>query len=208
MKKHYWKVLLAIISLLCIVVALMPITLVKQTNRSATYKLSQKEKAAIPSDETNPTVDDAIEFAMDYSCDHLSFAQTNNIRHGRANCIGYAQLFAAVFNAYCQRNGIRATAMPVVGYVNVFGVNLCRLAKSVMPSPKMKNFVKDHDFVEISTGRETIYLDPTIKDMFGRSCRTKKRMNRVNKDSHYMVGCLLARLPCFVIIGQELLVAY
>lgn len=172
MKKRYLKILLAIIALLCIVAILTPITLVKQTDRGATYTLSKEEKAMMPSSGSNPTAENAIKFAMDYSCDHLSFARANNIRHGRANCVGYAQLFSAVFNAYCKKNGIEAYAKPVVGYISIFNVNLCRLTKSIMPSRKMKNFVKDHDFVEISTETGTFYIDPTLKDVLGRSCRT------------------------------------
>lgn len=60
------------------------------------------------------------------------------------------------------------------GYIeNSLGINLCTVFKAIVPQG-YKNFVKDHDFIEIcpAEGEYTYYLDPSIYDMLGLDIMT------------------------------------
>ncbi len=41
-----------------------------------------------------------------------------------------------------------------------------------MPTQRLKDFVKDHYFVEINSLRVDFYIDPSLKDVMGRECKT------------------------------------
>jgi hypothetical protein len=41
-----------------------------------------------------------------------------------------------------------------------------------MPNRRLKNFTKDHDFVEFDFGGDIVYVDPNIYDYTGNMCRT------------------------------------
>ena len=89
---------------------------------------------------------------------------------GKANCVGYAQLCAGICNQALAGNGIIGQAKPVVGYIESHGINWCKVLKAVAPKDSYKNFVKDHDFVELVTGSRTYYFDPSIYDVLGKKC--------------------------------------
>ena len=109
-------------------------------------------------------------YGMKLTCELLRFSKKNDIDAGAANCVGYAQLCSAVCNYALEKNGMRNRAKPVVGYVTFCGLNLCKLLKGVVPE-KYKNFVKDHDFVEIDLGERVRYFDASLYD-YGIDCTT------------------------------------
>ena len=109
-------------------------------------------------------------YGMKLTCELLRFSKKNDIDAGAANCVGYAQLCSAVCNYALEKNGMHNRAKPVVGYVTFCGLNLCKVLKSVVPE-KYKNFVKDHDFVEINLGERVRYFDASLYD-YGIDCTT------------------------------------
>ena len=120
------------------------------------------------------TEDEMVVKSLEKTEQILTFAQKNDIKNGKANCVGYAQLYVAICNYAFQKNNYKCRAKAVVGYVKSGGINICKQLKSIMPNTKWKNFVKDHDFVEIHLRGKTYYLDPSIYDVFGDPCITYK----------------------------------
>ena len=118
------------------------------------------------------TEDELVVKSLEKTAQILTFAQRNDIKKGKANCVGYAQLFVAIYNYSANINKYQSKAKPVVGYLKLGGVNLCKQFKSIMPNTKWKNFVKDHDFVEIHLRGKKYYLDPSIYDVIGDPCIT------------------------------------
>lgn len=76
------------------------------------------------------------------------------------NCVGYAQVCATLCNYAFTVNGIKAMAKPVVGNVEMAGINLNSFA-ALMPG-RVYNFTKDHDFVEIVCQGKSFYIDPSL----------------------------------------------
>ena len=110
--------------------------------------------------------DSIIEKSLELTCRMLQFSTKNNIKEGKANCVGYAQLYTSICNYAFARNNKNAHATPVVGYIKLGDFNLCNIAKSLAPNIKWKNFVKDHDFVEITINGKIQYVDPSLYDYF------------------------------------------
>lgn len=75
-----------------------------------------------------------------------------------------------ICNYALQVNGLGYRARPVVGYVSLYGVNLCRLLQAVAPR-RWKSFVKDHDFVELKLEDRTLFFDASLYD-FNLDCTT------------------------------------
>ena len=75
-----------------------------------------------------------------------------------------------ICNYAFQVNGMGYRAKPVVGYVSLYGVNLCRLLQAIAPQ-RWKNFVKDHDFVELKLEDRTLFFDASLYD-FNLDCTT------------------------------------
>lgn len=111
-----------------------------------------------------------IEYSLSLTASELSFAVLNDIPGGRANCVGYAQLCAAICNQAMAINGIDSEAKPVVGYIESYGINWCKVLKAIAPKAGYKNFVKDHDFVVLVTDSMTYCFDPSIYDLLGKKC--------------------------------------
>lgn len=80
--------------------------------------------------------------------------------------MGYAKYYSSVCNYIFELKGLESTAEPVVGYIDVNGSNICDVLKSVVPDD-YKNFVKDHDFVQIYIGTDRAFIDPCIYDLLG-----------------------------------------
>jgi hypothetical protein len=112
-------------------------------------------------------LDQLVRFSLQLTGSSLSFVferaphdPNAAARRGQANCIGYAALFAAVFNrAAAQANlGSRYRSEHWVGKVSVAGQSLHDLSDSP--------FFRDHDYnrvVDLQTGAE-LAVDPSLYD--------------------------------------------
>ena len=114
--------------------------------------------------ETSDSPQDIIEECSKLVCKELSFTAKNNIPHGEANCIGYAQLTSATINHAFQVKRLPYWAKPVVGKVYLFGIDLNEVAQTVLPK-KHRPFFKDHDFVEVDLGDKTVFIDSSLQDL-------------------------------------------
>lgn len=81
--------------------------------------------------------------------------------NGKANCVGYTKLFTSICNYALMVNKYEGRVKPVVGYVTWCGINMCDVAKFVVPK-KYEGFVKDHDFVELDYEDRNVYVSPTL----------------------------------------------
>ena len=175
--KRLSTVLIAIITFLAVSIALfvfMPFKLVKTGDRQKTYMIPQSLKAKVEQDTRGMDIEQIIDYGLTLTASQLRFSRYNDIDMGRANCVGYAQLCASICNQALSANGVNGHAKPVVGYIESNGINCCDVLKSVVPKDSSKDFVKDHDFVELVTESKTCYFDPSIYDVLGKKCLTIK----------------------------------
>lgn len=112
------------------------------------------------------------EYSIKKTASILSFTVNNDLDNGKANCIGYSQMCAGISNYAFRTNGHNSYAKPVVGYIKLFGVNLCYILKWCMPTKRWEKFFKDHDFVEYHIEGETIFCDPSVYDLIWNDCKT------------------------------------
>lgn len=131
-------------------------------------------KVKVNTETTGMDVEKIIDYSLTLTASQLQFSRYNDIEMGNANCVGYAQLCAGICNEALASNGVNGHARPVVGYIESNGINWCDVLKSVAPKESYKNFVKDHDFVELVTDSRTYYFDPSIYDVLGKKCLTIK----------------------------------
>ena len=124
--------------------------------------LTSEQKKEIKMWEKDKIVDNSLSM----TCDMLTFSKKNEISHGKANCVGYAQFYSAICNYAFQTHHVNGKAKPVVGYIKIGGLNICNIAQHLAPNKKWKNFTKDHDFVEVTINGKTKYIDPSIYDFF------------------------------------------
>lgn len=148
------------------------ISLRKLKDRSVNYELTSDLKNDIQKETKGFTCHEIYKYSLTKTSEILSFSSTNNLRNGKANCVGYAQMCASVANYSFAVNQHKCKAKPVVGYVMLWGVNLCNVLICFMPSEKWKNFVKDHDFVEFSGDGDSFYADASFYDLFFNDCKT------------------------------------
>ncbi|MBR6283143.1 MAG: hypothetical protein IKR25_02470 [Muribaculaceae bacterium] len=149
-------------------------TLVKQHDRANTYRLPKSIITHVTDETIGMNEEQIIDYSLSLTAQKLEFSIKNNIANGEANCVGYAQLCAAICNEALRNNGYKNRAKCVVGYVKCCGVNLCNVAKCLGSNPKYKAFVKDHDFVELTVNGKTYYFDPSFYDVLGSKCLTVK----------------------------------
>lgn len=148
----------------------MPFNLVKTGYRQKTYMIPQSLKAKVEQDTRGMDIEQIIGYGLTLTASQLRFSRYNDIDMGRANCVGYAQLCASFCNEALAANGVNGHAKPVVGYIESNGINWCDVLNSVVPKDSYKNFVKDHDFVELVTDSRIYYFDPSIYDVLGKKC--------------------------------------
>ena len=106
--------------------------------------------------------DQAIDFALDYTADSLSFSPGHppsfdfTVGKRKAGCAEYAALFVAVFEAASKRAGSTARAWRVNSVARVWG--------KAIP---LKGF-GDHDWILVHDAADgaRIYLDPTLADLW------------------------------------------
>jgi hypothetical protein len=115
-------------------------------------------------------LDDAIEFALDFTSDHLNFStdkcanDPNKLAEDpNANCIGYSAFFNSVMTYVLKQKGWDESykAGHLIGKINVLGTDVHQF----FDNP----FFKDHDFnkvVDRSTGA-ALYVDPSLYDYLG-----------------------------------------
>jgi hypothetical protein len=162
--------LLFVVVVLTFAAMLTSFTLVKTGDRQKTYILPQSLKAKVEQDTRGMDIEQIINYGLTLTASRLRFSRYNDIDMGKANCVGYAQLCASICNQALSANGINGQAEPVVGYIESNGINWCDVLNSVAPKDSYKNFVKDHDFVELVTESKTYYFDPSIYDVLGKKC--------------------------------------
>lgn len=171
--KRLSRVLIAVITFLVACIAIfvsMSFNLVKTGDRQKTYMLPQSLKAKVEQDTRGMDIEQIIDYSLTLTASRLRFSRYNDIDMGRANCVGYARLCASICNQALSANGVNGHAKPVVGYIESNGINCCDVLKSVVPKDSSKDFVKDHDFVELITDSKTYYFDPSIYDVLGKKC--------------------------------------
>ena len=173
MKKVLKRILipsLVVTTAMALLVLLIPLKLVKTDNRASTYTLPTALSAQVAKEAMGMEVEQIIDYSMSLTASRLRFATRNDIDNGEANCIGYAQLCAAICNRALSANGIKGNARPVIGYVESSRINWCQVLKAIAPKTSYKNFVKDHDFVELTSESQTFHFDPSIYDVLGKKC--------------------------------------
>lgn len=138
-----------------------------------TYSLTDEQKEKIKLETSSLTSEEIIDYSTKFTCSLLSFTRKNNLTAREANCIGYAATYVAVCNYAFQVNHINGNAKHVYGYVMVGNSNLNSMVSGVAPSQALKNFTKDHDFVEVTSGKTHCYLSPTIADLLGAAAKTQ-----------------------------------
>lgn len=111
-----------------------------------------------------------IKFSLKLTAKQLTFTEKNDLGENEANCIGYAQVCSCICNYALVHHGYTPSAKPVVGYVSFCGINICPILQKVVPK-KYKNFVKDHDFVELKYNDKVVYFDASLYD-YGIHCTT------------------------------------
>lgn len=153
-----------------IMTILSSIILVKTDDRKIGCGLPIPLKKRIEQETKDMNVEQIIDYSLELTASQLQFSRYNEIDKGKANCVGYARLCASICNQALAANGIKGQAKPVVGYIESIGINWCDALKTVVPDGSYKNFVKDHDFVELVTDSVTFYFDPSIYDVLGKKC--------------------------------------
>ncbi len=166
--------LLFVVVVLSFAAMLTSFTLVKTGDRQKTYILPQSLKAKVEQDTRGMDIEQIINYGLTLTASRLRFSRYNDIDMGKANCVGYARLCSSICNQALSANGVNGQAKPVVGYIETNGINWCDVLKKVAPKNSYKNFVKDHDFVELVTDSKTYYFDPSIYDVLGKKCLTIK----------------------------------
>ena len=149
------------------------IQLVKERNRVLSYSLPIELKNQIAKETKGFKESDIINYGISLTTKKLQFSKRNDIKLGKANCVGYAQLCSAICNYALQLNGYSTTTRPVVGHLELCQTNLCNMAKNIVPNG-YKNFVKDHDFIEIQEHSRIYYLDPCAYDLIKNPLFTLK----------------------------------
>ncbi|MBR3673289.1 MAG: hypothetical protein IKN65_03205 [Clostridia bacterium] len=184
MNKKFWKncVVIAFILVFGLLSSILEMygnapELVKTADRP-TQNITLPTEVVKMIDERWECVDEeeVINGALSITARYLTFSKHNNLQKGEANCVGYAQLCAAIMNELFRRNKLYdCSAKPVVGYATFYRLNLCRILERFAPK-KWKNFFKNHDFVEFRIDNTpSHYYDPTIYDLMNCHCETVAR---------------------------------
>lgn len=121
-------------------------------------------------------IEDLIRFSCDYTCKQLSFHRRNDLKNGKANCVGYAEYTSAVLNHVFRMKGLTIKSRPVVGSVHLYGVNLHPILMSILPKSQ-SSFFKDHDFVEIvfEDGSKR-FIDTSLQDLTGKMISSEPKI--------------------------------
>lgn len=171
MRKKLLKYAFATVIIIVLLRFLFSFELVKTVDRGGDgFPLSAELKEQIANDTKGFTEDEIITYSTKQTAKMLRFTKTNDIEAGKANCVGYAKLCAAICQQCFDSNKIKGKAKPVVGDVRRFGVSICKTLKSIVPS-SWEGFVKDHDFVEVQLPDKTVFFDACFYDYTYNNCK-------------------------------------
>lgn len=155
-----------------LVISFTSIDLVNETTLAKTaYELPQSVKNQIEAETMGMDEMHILNYGIRLTASLLDFSEINDIKNGKANCVGYAILCKSICDYAYRLNGYNIKVNHVRGYVSLMGINLCKIAQSISPK-KYKSFVKDHDFIELSLGGSYYYIDPSLYDLMGTDCMT------------------------------------
>ena len=160
------KLLGIVVLVICTCAVLNGFGLVKTSNRpNADYPLSKQIKEKIQTEGMGLTPEECVKFSLKLTSNNLRFTEKNSIANGKANCVGYAIMCSSICNYALQINNLNCKSRPVVGYVTFYGINLCNVLKALAPQ-EWKNFVKDHDFVELELNDSIVFFDASLYDYY------------------------------------------
>lgn len=166
-------IIITIAAIILYFLALSGFSLEKTADRSYTqYPLSIETKEDIKQSVERLFDLTPIDISLTTTSTLLKFSKRNDIKNGKANCVGYAQLFTSICNYALEVGGYEGRVKPVVGKIRWYGIDFCKVLKTIVPK-KYESFVKDHDFVELDYGNEYVYIDPTLFDFCGRTGWTR-----------------------------------
>ena len=172
MRKKLLKYTFVTVVIIVLLRFLFSFELVKTSDRGGyAHPLSADMKEQIANDTKGFTEEEIIKYSTKQTAKMLRFTKTNDIEAGKANCVGYAKLCAAICQEGFNANNINGKAKPVVGDVRRFGVSICNMLKSIVSS-SWEGFVKDHDFVEVQLPDKTVYFDACLYDYTFNNCKT------------------------------------
>lgn len=175
MRKKCLKYAITLFVILVLLRLFFSFELVKIADRgSKASPLSADIRTEITDDTRGMTEEEIISYSTKRTARMLRYTKKNDMGAGKANCIGYAQLCAAICQQGFIANGIKGSAKPVVGDVRKFGFSMCKLLTYLVPS-SWEGFVKDHDFVEVQLPDKTIYYDACLYDYTFNNCKTTIR---------------------------------
>lgn len=102
----------------------------------------------------------------DAVCSYLKYGMKNEINKGRANCIGYAHLYANSYNEFIKLSGDypNTYARVVDGYVEWYGINLNKVLMKLVPE-RWKGWVSNTTFIELNHNGHKYYCSPCISDL-------------------------------------------
>ena len=133
------------------------------------YTLSDSIQNVIKESTQGMTEVSIAKYCVELTSEILDFSEHNNLSNNKANCVGYATVCKSICDYAYKVNNMNITVNHVRGYVtNDYNINLCKLLRNVVPT-KYKNFVKDHDFVEIIYDSSVFYVDATHCEFTGNA---------------------------------------
>ena len=165
------KTLFILIGVVLLLIVTCSFDLVKTSNVSSSYNISSEMKDRIKLETQGMENVRIAKYCIQLTSEMLEFSKKNDIQNGKANCIGYARVCKSLCEYAYKINNKNISVRHVRGYVTDYRVNLCKIMEFISPK-ELKEFVKDHDFIELDFGNSYIYLDPTSYDMIGRDNMT------------------------------------
>ncbi|MDO4512083.1 MAG: hypothetical protein Q4B68_09750 [Bacteroidales bacterium] len=162
-----------------VVLAWLSASLQEERCRANDISLPASQCRVLIAETRGMDADQIVDYCVGRTCDFLSFQSQNEpIRYDResgANCVNYAKLCASMCDVALNAHGYRCKAQPVVGHVQMLGVNVNKVVSTMLSfSDRWRNFTKDHDFVKIeftSRDRRVVYVDASLKDVFFTSMK-------------------------------------
>lgn len=176
MKRVFLRWTAVCIAVVCLLFFLfLQFELVKQdTRKQHSIGLSGEIKEEVINDTKGLTDLQVVDYCVQKTSDLLKFSKEASVSitssDNKGHCVTYAKVCATMCNIAFESNNIPSKAYCVVGYVGVYGINLCEILYRLTRS----SFVKDHDFVEVITPNNIIYVDPSIYDLVGMDLKKIK----------------------------------
>lgn len=151
-------------------------TLVKSYYIESSYNIPKDIKNKIEIETKGMEEIEIARYCIKLTSQMLDFSETNNIDNKKANCVGYSKVCASLCNYAYNVNNMKIKVRHVRGKVLYYNLDVCNILKQVVPN-KYKDFVKNHDFIELDIKSKYIYLDPTFYDIIGYNNMTIKYKN-------------------------------